>query len=51
MYCHRCDRFIDTDWDVEHFGDDGVCELQEDDECEMEMEATPSNGGKNGPNE
>lgn len=25
MYCDYCDRQIDTDFDCDHFDDDGVC--------------------------
>ena len=25
MYCHNCDKYIDTDWDAEHFTEDGNC--------------------------
>lgn len=34
IYCHACDRFIDTDWDVDHEYDcrvDNGLEVEEDD--------------------
>ena len=29
-YCHYCDRYIDLDYDVEHFDESGVCKLQKE---------------------
>ena len=31
-YCHYCDQYIDLDWNLEHFTDDGVCERQIEEE-------------------
>lgn len=25
IYCHNCDEYIDTDYNVEHFDDEGEC--------------------------
>lgn len=32
QYCDYCDKHIDTDFEVEHFNEDGVCLEQEDQE-------------------
>jgi hypothetical protein len=49
MYCEWCDRHIDTDWDVEHFDEQGQC-VMELEECETTTPQTQCNGGSNGPN-
>ena len=50
MYCHTCGQFIDTDYDAEHFGEDGEsCATYPEDECET-TQATQCSGGSNGPN-
>lgn len=30
MYCNYCDLLVDTDWDCEHFDEDGNCEEEKD---------------------
>ncbi len=39
MYCHYCNKLIDTDWDAEHFMDEEMewdennCIEKQEDEC------------------
>lgn len=28
QYCHECHKYIDTDYDVEHFDENGECDLK-----------------------
>lgn len=28
MYCDYCDKLVDTDFNAEHFDDDGNCEIE-----------------------
>ena len=34
QYCEYCDKNIDLDWNVEHFDEDGECEIKKEDEDE-----------------
>ena len=27
QFCEECNQYIDLDWNVEHFDEDGKCEL------------------------
>jgi hypothetical protein len=36
MYCEHCDQYIDTDYNAEHFDEDGNCELEKEDSEEGE---------------
>ena len=34
MYCEHCDKYIDTDFNAEHFDENGDCEEAKEEEGE-----------------